>query len=240
MNRILTVVIAEDNVDEISSLSETIEVHPNFKVVYICSNGEELVNYIIKHKPNLIFADTKVPGVLTSVLKIKSLTNDIHFIIVSNTDQCAISAFELSALDFILRPFKEDRLLVALEKSFHFITNYSDREQVKKLAVSYRGAVFFVKIKDILFVERSGRKTLIHTSEKIIESGESLENMEDKLLDRIFIQTHRPYIINVNHISYITPSGNTFLIYFDQYEKPAFVSKQRINEVKQYIMNLFE
>jgi len=131
------------------------------------------------------------------------------------------------------------RLLQAVEKARQAVKSRNDqllkefsnmKEGLKRLVLRAERTIHFIPFPDILFIEKTARKAVVHTKLKKIESNETLGALL-KRLDTGFLQTHRAYIVNFAHVSSIVPSGDTNLVYFHNDDRQAYISKHKLNEV---------
>lgn len=96
----------------------------------------------------------------------------------------------------------------------------------RKLILRTEKMIHFIPLQDILFIEKVSRKSVVHTPSRSYESSETLGALLERLDER-FLQSHRAYVINLDHISCITHSGDTHLVSFDRTDKQAYLSKQK-------------
>lgn len=100
----------------------------------------------------------------------------------------------------------------------------------RKIMLRTDKAIHFPTVSSILFIEKVGRKSVIHTLPRSYTVNDTLECLLGKLDDR-FVQTHRSFVVNFEWISAIVPTGETNRVYFDDYDKTAFISKHKLQEV---------
>jgi len=91
--------------------------------------------------------------------------------------------------------------------------------------------MFFIPYDDIFFIEKTGKKCLIHTKEGTFETYERISVLA-RLLDKSFFLSHRSNIVNLDNILYIKPKNETFLAYFRNFDKHAHISKLKIKEIE--------
>jgi two-component system LytT family response regulator len=110
---------------------------------------------------------------------------------------------------------------------------------MNRLAYKTRNEVGFIDFNKIVFIERLGGKTIVHTKRKEIEINESLNSVYNKLDKDIFIRTHRSYIVNINHIKKIIPWGQkTYRILFEGINQDALFSYGRYKKFRDRICHL--
>lgn len=187
-------------------------------VVGEASNGFEALELIIEKRPDLIFLDIQMPEMDGfEVLKHIDQTYLPHIIFVTAYDEYALKAFEVNAIDYLLKPFDRVRFEKALEKVLDYIRlqkardfenrvksllrNLSPPKKIpQRLAIRSRGRIHFLKIEDIRFIQAAGNYVALHTGEKEHLLRETLKSMEDKLDKDKFVRVHRSTIVNKNYI----------------------------------------
>ncbi|MEK1831986.1 LytTR family DNA-binding domain-containing protein [Priestia megaterium] len=126
-----------------------------------------------------------------------------------------MKAFELSALDYIVKPIEKTRLYMALERAktpLELIKiSQKAREKLKRLPVKFNGSTYYIPIDQIIFIEKSGKKCLIYTQSRVYETYENISDIYMYLNPSVFSQTHRSYIVNLQKVSHITPKTKHIL-----------------------------
>jgi two-component system, LytTR family, response regulator len=173
---------------------------------------------IEQHKPDLVFLDIEMPG-MTGIDLIRSLPNpNFHVVFVTAYDAYAVEAFELSAIDYLLKPIGADKVervinkikenirkqqlfmneqLQQLEKIFKMNTNANEN----KIGVGMADKIVFVSIPDILYCEAQGNYTnvILYDGRKIVAS-KTLGEFESQFANKNFFRIHHSYIINMNRV----------------------------------------
>jgi len=193
------------------------------EVVGTCSDGPSAVEAIERERPDLVFLDVQMPG-MDGFEVIESLDRD-HVpavVFVTAHDAHAIRAFEIHALDFLLKPFDQTRFEKALERARAQLSRdksstidsrlmslleelRDERKYPERLIVKSSGRVFFVRAEDIDWVEASGNYVKIHTKSEAHLLRESMKNMEAKLDPKVFVRIHRSAIVNIDRIKELEP-----------------------------------
>lgn len=102
---------------------------------------------------------------------------------------------------------------------------------MKRLPIKTKKEVLFVDFKEIVYIEKFQRKTIIHTTKQAIEVSQTLSNLFDRLDKEMFIRSHKSYIVNINHIKKIVPWGDkTYRILFKGSKDDAWFSYQRYRD----------
>ncbi|MFP7299090.1 LytR/AlgR family response regulator transcription factor [Neobacillus niacini] len=231
------VVIAEDDIPSKTLLSYFIELLSEYKVVGQASNGKELIEVVKKEKPHIVLVDIQMPllnGVEAAKI-CKEMFPFLQVIFTTGTEAFAVEAFNISAIDYIVKPIEKVRLFKALERAKQALQYHARTEKKpviqNKLAIKSNHAILYITIEDILYIEKEGRKSIIHTVEGRYESLESLQELEDRLPD-FFFKTHRSYLVNLRKIIKIKPLGETYIAEFSVPQKRASISKLKIHEVQ--------
>lgn len=174
--------------------------------------------------------------------KLQDLDYKPAIVFATAFDEYALNAFELQAIDYILKPYDEDRILKTVEKiirlaSPHFkeSLNKKQKRHLKqdKLAINVDERIILVTFEEILYIYTLDGKTVVVTEKYSYQVNEPLISIERKLQDTSFIRVHRSYIVNIDKIIEIQPwFHSTYnLIMRDQEKVP--VSRTYTKELKQ-------
>jgi two-component system LytT family response regulator len=197
--------------------------HPTVQVVGEATNGKEAVQLVRRLKPDLLFLDIQMPEVngLDLARTIQS-SGTPAVVFVTAYDEYALRAFEVHALDFLLKPFDQTRFEKALERARAQVGREKspvidsrivslleelreERKYPERLIVKSSGRVFFVRTEEIDWVEASGNYVKIHTKTEAHLLRESMKNMEAKLDPKTFVRIHRSAIVNIDRIKELEP-----------------------------------
>lgn len=193
------------------------------EIVAVCADGPSAVETIERAQPDLVFLDVQMPGMDGfEVVENLDPTRLPAVVFVTAHDGHAIKAFEIHALDFLLKPFDQTRFEKALERARTQIAAKKgpvidsrlvslleelreERKYPERLIVKSSGRVFFVRTEEIDWVEASGNYVKIHTKSEAHLLRESMKNMESKLDPKIFVRIHRSAIVNIDRIKELEP-----------------------------------
>jgi len=188
------------------------------KVISICSNALEAKRILEEVNTDILFLDINMP-VLDGISFIKTLRQAPQIIFTTAYREFAIDAFDLAAVDYLLKPFSLDRFIIAVDKAIEKIgsTPASDRggggEYAKpddSLFIKAEGKIYKLVPEDILFAEASGNYSKIITANYTIMPAMSFTSLAAMLTQSGFIRVHRSFIINKTHIRLI--EGNRIFI----------------------------
>lgn len=222
----LSAVIVDDEQlarDELSYLLKSVE---DVQVVAQGKNGVEAVNLIKEHSPDIVFLDVQMPG-LDGFGVIKKLLDKklpLPKIVFSTAyDQYAVKAFEVSAVDYLLKPFDKKRVAQSVQKARKQMQATpapasgdqlgtlvkmleSQQAQRSKLLVRAAGRLILVDQKDICFASIQDGVITVTTSAGEGQSNcRTLEELMDQLDPSLFWRAHRSYVVNINHIREVVP-----------------------------------
>jgi len=213
----INVMIAED---EELAREELVYMLEKEKDVVLCPSaqtGEELLELYFEHKPDVLFLDIEMPG-MTGVEAakqiLKSASKPPLFVFTTAYDAYAIDAFEIEAIDYLLKPFDQVRLHQAMER---IRKRLSDQEETvkkssenpsSKLLIDDGEKMIVLSPESIYYAVPSQRMLEIHTENDIIESKMTLQELEKKLERFNFFRTHRSYLVNLDYVLEITPWFN--------------------------------
>ena len=216
-----------------------------FTVVDEAVDGVELVEKVIQHQPDLVLCDIEMPRKrgIDAIRECVQSMPSLSYIFTTAHEKFAVEAFDLHALDYVLKPIEMSRLHLALNRAKNTLnqnhSNESTNEKTQhRIPIRFNRSLYYVQVEDILFIEKRDRKSVIHTTYQSYSSTETLEYFLD-FLDESFVQSHRSFIIHLTHISHIQTSGKSYLVYFHGYDIPAQISKQNIQRVHE-LMSHFQ
>jgi len=213
--------IAEDEFLAREELQYLLEKEKDIELLESAETGEELIELYFEHRPDVLFLDIEMPG-MTGVEAAKqiskSTSNPPLFVFTTAYDSYAIDAFEIEAVDYLLKPFDQARLQQSLERvkaRLHKRREVIVEENTApapradaKLLIDDGEKMLVLSPDAIYYAVPSQRMLEIHTENGVIESKMTLQELEKKLEGRSFFRTHRSYLVNLDHILEITPWFN--------------------------------
>lgn len=228
----LRVAVAEDEPLTRAQLVRLLREHPDVDVVGEATSGREAVDLVRVERPDLLLLDVQMPG-MTGIEALDRLASDPHplpaVVFVTAYDHHAVRAFELHALDYVVKPFDDERLALAVERArsrvrtgrlAHFgrrmVTLVQDgavepdpealgdlalgRSYPDRLAVRTGGRIDLVRVADLDWVEGSGVYARLHVGDKQYLLRETLARLEEQLPPRRFARIHRSTIVNLDRV----------------------------------------
>lgn len=237
-------------------LAFLLESHPDVKVVGQAKNGLEAVEMVRRTKPQLMFLDIQMPGLdgLQTIDRLISKKIPLPKIIfVTAYDDYALKAFDLSAVDYVLKPIDKQRLDKAIGKAKQQINNRAFMEDQFKNLLSLMQGQPEQRFK--LLVKSGNRMLLIDSSDIILANVEdgvisvvtgdlvgtcnyrTLEELQANLDPKVFWRVHRAYVVNINKIKEVIPWFNRSLQLkmTDKKETVVPVSRTQTKKLREYL-----
>jgi two-component system, LytTR family, response regulator len=217
----ITTLVVDDEPAARRRLSSLMEADPEVRVVGECGDGIRAAEMIRELRPALIFLDVQMPGADGfGVLKeIADCQQQPVVVFVTAHKEYALPAFEVQALDYLLKPFKRARFFAVLARAkLHILKNGSDRELPRArerasgaqepselLLIKSRGRLLFLKMSELKWVEAERDYIRLHLEKESHFVRDTMNNFQTRLNAQDFIRIHRSTIVNVNKIGEILP-----------------------------------
>jgi two-component system LytT family response regulator len=204
-------------------LRSLLEAEPDIEIVGECRDGREAVETIRKIGPDLVFLDVQIPE-LDGFGVLETLGADRAPVIVFVTayDQYALQAFEVHAVDYLLKPFDQDRFQKALARARTAVARDQRGElnerllallqdlkvpqgYLERLVVKSSGRLFFLRTDEIDWIESSGNYVCLHVAGESHLLRETMTGLEGRLEPNRFVRIHRTAIVNIDRIKELQP-----------------------------------
>lgn len=177
------------------------------EIVGQCKSGTEAVDVISRLRPDLVFLDVQMPG-CDGFDVVEQLGPSLPRVVIFVTahDHYAMRAFEVEALDYLLKPFSTQRFTKVLERAKAFL---QDREELpRRIVLKTNGRAVFLSVADIDWIEAADYYASIHIGQRSHLIRRSLADLEVQLTQDQFARVHRSAIVNLRRIHSITPDAN--------------------------------
>ena len=246
MNAKLRAIIIEDEQPARELLKAYLREYDNIELVAECEDGFTGVKAITEYRPDLIFLDIQMPKL--SGFEMLELLDEVPEIIFTTAfDEFALKAFEMNAVDYLMKPFSQDRFSMAIDKVYQRLsTKQPAKDNVKKMMEQVKDAKetlsrLFVKtgnhidvipVEEIIRIEAQDDYVDIYTPKGKYLKKETMNYLENHLPGDTFMRIHRSQIVNLNRIEKIEKYGKeSYLLILDEGSKVK-VSKNRVKELK--------
>jgi two-component system, LytTR family, response regulator len=181
--------------------------------VAVCGNAFEARDVLSKNQIDIIFLDIHMP-VLDGLSFLKTLKQPPQIIFTTAYKEYAVDAFELTACDYLLKPFSLERFIVAIDKAVNKLntTNVTSHDETSfdHFFIKAEGKIYKISYHELLYAEAKGNYTKVVTTSKTILPAISFSSFEKLLASNLFVRVHRSFIINTSKVESI--EGNSILI----------------------------
>jgi two-component system LytT family response regulator len=212
------VIIIDDEPLARSIVIEYIQHFPDLIVSQVCSNGFEGIKAIQQYKPDLIILDIQMPKI-NGFEMLELIENPPAVIFATAFDEYAIKAFEAHAIDYLLKPFNQDRFEKAIKKWREQKNSSSGEKQTKQLlddvsltapqneriVIKDGSKIKIIPIQDVHYLEAADDFVKVFTKEGYFLKNKTMSHFEQVLDPSQFVRSHRSYIVNLQQITRIDP-----------------------------------
>ena len=221
MDKKVRVVIADDHAIIRDGLRSLISSAKEFEVIGEAEDGRRAVESVETLKPDLVFLDIQMPR-LTGIELVEVLTEKPEIIFTTAYDHFALRAFELNAVDYLLKPFEKRRFLEAVKKALQKIRsgrgNLEPASQLlskkpetegplNRIVVRKANSINIIPVEQVRYVEAQDDYVMIHHKTGKALKQQTMKYYEENLPPTDFIRIHRAYIVNVTEVNRIEPYG---------------------------------
>jgi two-component system LytT family response regulator len=215
--------IADDEPLARERLRQLIESEPEIELVAECSDGAQAVIAIEERQPDLVFLDVQMPE-LDGFGVLENLSDQVQPVVIFVTayDQFALRAFEVHAVDYLLKPFDRDRFQAALRRATERIGQKqtgdlnarlsalmaevrSEPKYLGRLAVKSSGRVMLLKVDDVDWIEAADNYVNLHAGSESHLHRETMTSLEGRLPPNKFMRISRSTIVNLDRIKELQP-----------------------------------
>ena len=214
------VLIVEDERLAAEAVRKLLECDPEVELAGMARDGAMAVSLIRRLKPDIVFLDVQIPeldafGVINEI----GVENMPTVVFVTAYDRYTLQAFEVHAVDYILKPFDPDRFFAALRWAKRELC-FNERPQSRRLTrlvdavasqakrrlpIKSAGRVIFVDVEDIDYLEAAGNYVVLHAGGQEYRTRETMNAFEERLSQTEFVRIHRSAIVNRKQIKELRP-----------------------------------
>jgi two-component system LytT family response regulator len=240
----IRVLIADDDGGMRLVLKKAVEKYGGFVIAGEAEDGGAALRIFESQRPEVVFLDVEMP-VMTGTECAKRIADiDPRAIIIFATahEGYMPEAFEVYAFDYLVKPFKLQRLGQTLERIKGISSLRQDVSENKvirsanvprKLIIRNKESISFVDMEEIILVQREDRATAIYTVQDRFVTSDNLGDVEQKLDESMFIRCHKSYIININYIDKIYPYGRwTYIVKLKGTDRDALMTRESFDRLE--------
>ncbi len=219
----ISVLIVDDEPLARHGLQEILTEDKSIMILGEAKDGDEALEKILQFSPDVVFMDIQMPErngfeVLRSIPKEKLPIT----IFVTAFDEFALKAFSENALDYILKPFDDERIHASVQRAkelislkeraayssrmVHMMESMGGREKfTQRISIRTSKKIIFINVNDILWIESDADYIHIHTAKEKHVTRETMKGIEPQLDPSKFVRIHRSFIVNIDHILELQP-----------------------------------
>ncbi len=222
MDNKLKVVIIDDEILAREIVKNYVLQTGTLELLAECENGFEALKIINEKKPDLIFLDVQMPKI-NGFEMLELLDDPPQVIFTTAFDEFALKAFEVNAVDYLLKPFTRERFDLAVEKSLNQMKELfpaskerlknvlssvdEKKENIERIVVKKNNKIYVIPLEKIYFIEAQDDYVLIHSEIGKFLKQKTMKFFETHLNESEFIRTHRSNIVNIGCIKQLELVG---------------------------------
>lgn len=238
MSTVYRTIVVDDERLARNDLRLLLKTHKNINIVGEASNGEDALEMIKELHPDLVFLDIQMPG-MNGFEVLEHISTEIKVIFVTAFDEYALRAFEVNALDYLLKPVNDQRLLQSIER-LELIPddNEEDLRELEfqdRLLLKLDTSLGFLKISTIVCITSAGDYSeVLCTNKKKFLVHKSMAEWETRLPRAFFNRIHRTTIVNMEYVDRLEEwFNNSYRVYMKGIEEPYVMSRRYVTKLKQ-------
>jgi two-component system, LytTR family, response regulator len=213
MSKIVTI---DDEPLARSIVKEYLQKYPDLEIVQECNDGFEGFKAIQQYEPDLIFLDIQMPKI-NGFEMLELLDQAPAVIFTTAFDEYAIKAFEAHAVDYLLKPFSQERFDKAIQKwKEQKVSTQKNTDELletashspaqsQRIVVKTGSKIKIIPVHDVFYLEAADDYVKVHTQEGSFLKNKTMSHFEKTLDPQQFVRSHRSYIINIQQITRIDP-----------------------------------
>jgi len=234
MDKKIKVVIADDEALARDIVEDYLQAFPEIEIVERCKNGFETIKAINQTKTDILFLDIQMPK-LTGMEVLELLDEKPVIIFTTAYDEYAIKAFELNAVDYLLKPFSEARFAEACQKAITKVnaqektdqnihekltaSEHDEDHKLTRVVVKKGAAIHVIPLDHLMFIEAQDDYVMLYSKEGKFLKQRTMKYFETSLPADKFVRVHRSYIANIEQIDKI-----------ELFAKDSYVAKMKNGE----------
>ncbi|OPY55854.1 MAG: Transcriptional regulatory protein YpdB [Pelotomaculum sp. PtaU1.Bin035] len=238
----LKVVVADDDEPICNLISDILNTFDEVAVIGKAASGKTLLEIVKETSPDVVFVDVCMPELdgLSVVHQLQENHPNLFVVFVTAHTQYAAEAYNLDAADYLVKPVNRSRISRALVKVRRFkelrhspasIDKEVIPDDCKKISFKIGHGIIVVDLESIYFIEKAGKKCLVHTIYDCYETTEKLSSIEQKLNSGKFFRCHKSFIINTDQVEKILPyADRAYEVTFKNYSLKVTMRREKFEE----------
>jgi two-component system LytT family response regulator len=205
---VIRALIVDDEPLARSRVRMLLGAHPDVEVVAECGSGREAAQVMASETASVLFLDIELSGADDGFAIAAATDSGVKptVVFVTAHEECALRAFDANAVDFLVKPFSQERFDRAMDRVRRFLVAPAPRPAVKprawrqRFVIRGRDQVLFVKAASIDWIAAEGNYARLYADEKSYLIRDSLQKLEAELDPELFVRVHRSAIVNIERV----------------------------------------
>ncbi len=238
------VLIADDDAGMRMILSKVLQKANGFTLIGEAADGESALRLFEDFRPQLVFLDVEMPLLdgVECARRITDIAPETRIIFATAHGEYMPDAFEVYAFDYIVKPFRLERISQSLERIRDSLDIKPEQPEIRnpvahksteKLIIRNKDGITLIDTEEIMLIQREDRSTAIYTMKERFTTSEGLSDLEERLDKTLFFRSHKSYIINLKAVNKIYPYGRwTYIVKLKGTEKDALMTHDKYVELE--------
>ncbi len=242
----LKVLIVDDEAPARSEMRYLLNKIKNVEVLGEAITAGEALKLLKAVKYDIVFLDINMPGMsgIEMAQEIKKMTHQPAIIFTTAYSQFAVDAFELDAVDYLVKPISKKRLLAAISRinetqvrQIEPSADEGEQKQMERIPVTRQSKTILLLPKEIYYIESQGEYTIIHSQRGRFISSIRLKDFQEKLSSKSFFRVHRSFVVNLDYVKELISlyGGLCMLRLTDEKATEVPVSRRQARELKYFL-----
>lgn len=225
-------IVVDDEPAARTRIARLLTQDPEIELIAECRNGNEAIEAVAKHRPDLMFLDVQMPQVNGFEVVARIGAERMPFVVfVTAHDQYALKAFDVNAVDYLLKPYDDERFHASLDKAKKFMEMrtsskltgklmdlvrehmHAQSEFIEVFTIRDKGREHKVEVDDLIFLRAEGNYLHLQTKDRHHLYRMTMNAVESELDPARFMRIHRSYMVNNAHVRSTRYSGNNEFIF---------------------------
>jgi two-component system, LytTR family, response regulator len=202
------VLIVDDEPLARQHIEDRLVYEERVEVVGTAQDGNDAVDKIRSLRPDIVFLDVQMPG--KSGFDVAEMLGDAMPVTIFTTayDQYALKAFEVAAVDYLVKPFDDDRFAQAFRRARKMLeARPPSSGHLQRIPVESRGQLRFVAVEKVDYITASGPYAELHVGDRVFAVRERMQNLEERLDPKLFFRIHRSTIVRLDRVEVLLRSA---------------------------------
>jgi len=211
MKSSITAIIVDDELYSREELKHLLKSFPFIRIVDEAESGDAALLKALQLQPDVIFLDVEMPRMngMLAAKALMELKKSPLIVFTTAYPQFAAEAFRYHAIDYLLKPYDEERLQETVARIMNAVSiSTPDTHFAGKLAIECDGEISYIEPKDILYMYRDDKLTKLILKNGELETKMALKELEHRLLSYHFFRIHKSFLVNLEYVTRLTPWFN--------------------------------